>query len=267
VVLHAGKSVSFEVRAFDDHGRALSTVPQPISYQLAGLKGTLEGGTFTADPQAGDQVGKVQVKAGNLTASARVRVAAPLPWSEDFEGIEVGKAPPSWLGVGRKASVQTVEGQEGKIFVFGRPATGVPRGTFLMGIADMKDYTVQADVLGTQEGRRRSDVGVINAGYTLDLQGNHQRLEIRSWAAELRMAKQVDFAWEPNVWYTLKLRVDQEGGKAVVRGKVWKRGEAEPEAWTLTAEDPLPITEGVAGLYGFAPVDIYYDNLKVTTSK
>ena len=62
--------------------------------------------------------------------------------------------------------------------------------------------------MSTERGRRRPDIGLINSGYTMDLQGNHQRIEVRSWAAELRMAERFPFVWDPNVWYTLKLRVD-----------------------------------------------------------
>ena len=29
------------------------------------------------------------------------------------------------------------------------------------------------------------DLGLINGGYTLDLMGNHQRLQLRTWASEL----------------------------------------------------------------------------------
>ena len=81
----------------------------------------------------------------------------------------------------------------------------------------MSNYTVQADVMSTQKGRRRPDIGLINAGYTMDMQGNHQRIEVRSWAAELRMAERFDFSWEPDIWYTLKLRVDSDDDKAVIR--------------------------------------------------
>ena len=73
------------------------------------------------------------------------------------------------------------------------------------------DYTVQVDLRGTQAKRRRSDMGVIAAGYTLDMQGNNQELQIRSWAAELRMAKAIEFEWEMDTWYTMKLSVAIEG--------------------------------------------------------
>ena len=102
---------------------------------------------------------------------------------------------------------------------------------------------------------------------TLDLMGNHQRLEIRSWASALRMAKKIDFEWQPNLWYRMKLRVDIDGDRALVRGKVWPKSESEPEEWQISAEDPLPIRQGSPGLYGYSPTPVYFDNVKVTSHK
>ena len=107
-------------------------------------------------------------------------------------------------------------------------------------------------------------MGLVANRYILDMMGNHQRLQVRSWTSDLRMAKTIDFAWESDIWYTMKLTVELVGGKALVRGKVWKTSEEEPVAWTITAEDPLPNREGSPGLYGFSAAEIYYDNLKVT---
>ena len=70
--------------------------------------------------------------------------------------------------------------------------------------------------------------------------------------------------WDPDWTRLWWLRVDVEGEKAVIRGKVWKRDETEPEAWTITAEDPLPVRSGSPGLIGYAPSEIHYDNIKVT---
>jgi hypothetical protein len=94
--------------------------------------------------------------------------------------------------------------------------------------------------------------------------GNHQRLQVRSWAAALRMEKTIDFTWEMGVWYTMKVRVDVEGGEAVVRGKVWRRGTVEPEPWTITATDPLPNHQGSPGIYGYSAALLYYDNVMVS---
>jgi hypothetical protein len=95
------------------------------------------------------------------------------------------------------------------------------------------------------------------------MMGNHQRLQIRSWASDLRMAKTIDFSWDPEVWYTVKMRVDVEDDLALVKGKIWRRGDPEPATWTLTAEDPLPNRTGSPGIYGYSAADIKYDNLKV----
>ena len=117
--------------------------------------------------------------------------------------------------------------------------------------------------MGTRKRRVRSDVGLVSHRYTLDLIGNHQRLQVRSWASDLRMAQTVNFAWAEDVWYTMKLKVEQEPDKTVVLGKVWKRGTDEPEDWTIRAEDPLPIRAGSPGIYGYSPTNVYYDNIKI----
>ncbi len=140
---------------------------------------------------------------------------------------------------------------------------GLQRSDVYIGPPDLSGYTVQADLMGVKRRRNRPDMGLIAQRYTLDMQGNHQRLQIRTWAAALRMAKTVDFPWEMEVWYTAKMRVDIEAGKAIVRGKVWRRDEAEPAQWTITAEDPLPNGEGSPGIYGYSAGDIYYDNIRV----
>ena len=86
---------------------------------------------------------------------------------------------------------------------------------------------------------------------------------MRSWASDLRMAKTIDFEWEVDTWYTMKLAVEQEADKTIVLGKVWKRGTDEPSEWTIRAEDPLPIRNGSPGIYGYSPTNVYYDNIKV----
>ena len=106
-------------------------------------------------------------------------------------------------------------------------------------------------------------MGLISHRYTLDLMGYHQQLQIRTWAAELRMAQTAPFAWQPGVWYTMKMQVELKGTKAHIRGKVWPRDEPEPAAWSIQAVDPRPNRRGSPGLYGYSPAEIYYDNLKV----
>ena len=111
------------------------------------------------------------------------------------------------------------------------------------------------------------DMGVINQGYTLDVMGRHQRLQIRTWAAELARSVNVPFPVEPDVWYRAKLRVDVEGDKGIIRGKAWKKDEPEPEEWTITFEDPVAVRAGSPGIYGDSPIDIYYDNISVKVNE
>ena len=96
--------------------------------------------------------------------------------------------------------------------------------------------------------------------------GDHQQLQIRSWTSQLgRFSKTVPFAWEPNTWYTIKFRAAAENGTAVLKGKVWKRGETEPDAWTIEAVDEGPNLVGSPGLFGNASVsEVYFDNIVVT---
>lgn len=268
VLVKPGEAVRFELRAFDARGRALGKV-DAAEWTLEGLAGDLANGSFT--PAAGrSQAGKVVAKAAGpggqaLSAAARVRVVAPLPWSEDFEAIEPGKNPPWWIGAGSKFVVQEKDG--GKVLAKPPVKVGLDRSDVYLGPATLTGYTIQADLLGSIKGRRRPDLGLINSGYTLDLMGAHQKVQLRSWASDLRVEKSTPFPWDPDVWYTMKLRVDQQGDRALVRGKVWRRGEPEPAEWTVTAEDPHPIRQGSPGLYGYSAADLYYDNLKVTVNE
>ena len=158
---------------------------------------------------------------------------------------------------------EVVEAEGGKVLRKGPSPEGVHRHRTFVGAADWSEYTVQADLMAEQVGRKVGDVGLINSGYTVDLMGAHQQIQVRSWDSELRASKEVPFPWQPGTWYTMKAAVRGEGGKAV-RAKVWPRGQPEPEAWTLVAEDPLPIAQGSPGLYGYSPAPVYYDNVEVT---
>jgi hypothetical protein len=240
-------------------------------WSLAGLPGEIsaDGKLILGQDITGTKTGAVQAADGKLTAVSHLRIAGSFPWREDFDSLDIGALPPGWIGIARKGSVGQLAGDAAgnKVLKMSKPAFGLPRAIPLAGPAFLSGYTVQVDAQGTKTGRRRSDIGVVNSGYTLDLQGNHQRLQIRSWASELRMSQKIDFPWEPEIWYTLKLRVDYAAGKAMVRGKVWPRGEAEPTEWSLTAEDPLPIRHGSPGIYAYIPSDAFFDNFQITVSE
>ena len=256
LIVKAGEEISFEVRAFDADGNQLG--PQDnASWLLDGLSGTIDdAGTFR--PAAGEnQAGKVTAELGSLSAEARVRSFAPLPWATNFES---GQKPNWWMGGGR-FQVQELDG--GMVLNKSRSPAGLNRHVIYMGPSSMTGYTVQADIMGARRRRTRPDLGLINGGYTLDLQGGYNRLEVRAWAAELRMMQRVPFEWREDKWYTIKLTVEVAPDRTLVYGKVWERGTREPEEWTITAEDPMRISSGSPGIYGYSPVDIFFDNVQV----
>lgn len=149
--------------------------------------------------------------------------------------------------------------------------TTIPKGTrsrCWFGHSDLHDYTIQADVRGATRENKMPDIGLIAQGYMLDLQGEHQKLQIRTWDPQLRMAQTVDFPWQADQWYTMKLQASVEDGKAVLRGKVWPRGESEPQDWTVVASDETPVLAGSPGLYGNAKdAEIFLDNIHVTANQ
>ena len=256
VVAQPGVRVSFRARAFDAHGRLIG--PVAAEWSLAGAVGQLDDNMLVlADAPSG---GKIVASAGELTAEARIAVLPPPTYSEDFEGF-TADASPVWIGTGSKFKVREMEGN--KVLVKPPAARGLHRANTYLGAPDMAGYTIQADLFGTKKRRAVPDMGLIAQRYTLDMMGYHQQLQIRTWAAELRMAKTVPFAWEPGVWYTMKMQVEIEGDKAHIRGKVWPRDEPEPATWSIQAVDPLPNRSGSPGIYGYSPAEIYYDNLKV----
>ena len=258
--LTSGDPVELSVIGFDADGKQTSTIGA-IEWALIGLTGAFEDGTFTPDKNAGAQAGTITAQSRDMKATARVRVVPPLPWTEDFGTIELEKIPTHWIGATGKFFVREKDGN--KVLVKTPVQRGLNRSNVYLGPSTMKDYQIQVDLMGTRNKRRLPDLGLIANRYTLDMQGRHQRLQIRSWASDLRMAKTIDFAWEMDVWYTMKMMVEIMDDKAIIHGKVWRASESEPAEWTITAEDPLPNREGSPGIYGYSATEIYYDNLKV----
>lgn len=256
----SGEPVELTVIGYDANGKQTSVIGT-LEWMQTGLTGTLENNTFTPEKSAGAHAGTVTAQSGEMKATTRIRVIPTLPWTEDFESVALDKIPTHWIGATNKFFVKDKDGN--KVLLKTPVQRGLNRSNVYIGPPTMKDYQIQIDLMGTKDKRRLPDMGLIANRYTLDMQGRHQRLQIRSWASDLRMAKTIDFEWETDVWYTMKMKVEVIDDKAVINGKVWRTGEPEPESWTITAEDPLPNREGSPGIYGYSATDIYYDNLKV----
>ena len=272
VTMAQGDLAEFSLRRFDGAGRRLAG--RDLSGQVTwsgdgvgrAVSATSQGnGVLVASVDAIPGVGEVSARYGSLTVRSRVRVIEGNDWSEDFDGLE--EPPGHWLGVGGGKFVIRQLDDGNHVLVKTLAKRGLQRSNIFLGGPDMSDYVVQVDLMGTRRKRNRPDMGLIAHRYTLDLMGNHQWLQIRSWASDLRMAKQIPYEWQTDEWYRMKMAVQVADEKAVVKGKVWKRDEQEPREWTLTAEDPLPNRHGSPGIYGYSAAEIYYDNLIVTSGE
>jgi hypothetical protein len=264
VLARPGETLKFTARTFDGKGRLIGETD--AEWTVKGLDGKLDGsGGFQPAAGTQHQAGTLVAMVGELSGEARVRVIGDLPWEFDFDQMTAGKAPHFWIAAGRPWQIREVDGE--MLLVKIRRDSGLLRNALYMGPSTLSNYTIQTDVRGATKGRRVTDLGLINNGYTLDLQGNLQKLEVRSWPSERRMAQAVDFAWEPETWYTMKMRVDVSQDKAVIYGKVWPRGSEEPSEWSIQVEDATPIRSGSPGLVGYSPADVYYDNIKVMVNR
>src|SRR4029079_10093551 len=202
-------------------------------------------GLFTAPADAAHVATMVTAKVGDLAGKARVRVVPKLPWKFDFEGLK--DAPITWVGARYRHVMRQVDGSNTMVKI-----TTIPLGTrsrLSMGNSDLHDYTVQADFKAAAVNDKLPDVGVIAQGYTLEVSGENRWLKLMSWIAhDKRYQKEIPFKLEPDVWYTLKLRAENSAGKAVLQGKIWKRGEQEPKDWTIELVDLAPNKTGAPGL-------------------
>ena len=257
-----GQEARFRVRTYDASGNFLRE-ETGATWSLAGLQGTVSADGKYVAPK-GPQAGEVRATVSGITGAARVRVVPPLPWNEDFESLAPKSIPAHWIGAGGKYEVREVEGN--KVLVkLSNEFSLLRRCRTYMGPSNLSNYTMQADVLGIEKRRQLPDIGIIAQRYAMVLTGNTQKLWIESWQPETKRSVSVPFEWKGNVWYTMKVRVENTAdGKARVRGKVWPRGSAEPDQWTIEKLDPIPNLQGSPGFFAYAHNEIYYDNIKVT---
>ena len=257
-MIRPGEKIEFKVNIYNANGKFMST--QPAKFTLDGPGQMDASGLFTA-PDGQDHLAIiVTANVGDLAGQARVRVVPPLPWSFTFD--ELDDAPLTWVGARYRHIVREVDGSKALVKV-----TTIPKGArsrCWFGHPELANYTIEADIKGAEKDGKMPDIGLIAQGYTIDLQGANQKLQIRTWVTQLRMATTIDFPWKPNTWYKMKLQASVEGDQAHLKGKVWLKGTPEPEKWTIEAVDKSANTHGSPGLFGNAKdAEIHLDNIRV----
>jgi outer membrane protein assembly factor BamB len=265
-LLTSDKTANFSVNVFNAKGQPLET-PQTVKFTVEGAGSIDASGKYSAPKaDAGHVAAKITAEVEGIKSPiARVRTLPPLPWKFDISDKQV---PITWIGARYRHQVREVDGDQALVKV-----TTIPKGTrsqLWMGQPELHDYTIQADFKSDIKNGKFGDAGVINQRYTLALMGAKQQLQVRSWVSrvELRFAKTIKFAWEPNKWYTMKLQSENKDDRVVLRGKVWPKGESEPSEWTIEAADLTPNKNGSPGLFGNASdAEIFIDNISVTPNQ
>ena len=266
MVLKPGETVQLHTRLYDAAGRFLRE-ENSAAWSLDHLKGTVDEGKLTVAPDPVGQAGLIKATVGSLSGEARVRVIPPLPWNETFDSYAVGSVPPQWVSA-TAGRFQVTELDGKKVLEKLPNDTLFKRIRVFMGPADWSNYTVEADIRINEKRRQMGDAGIIAQRYTLVAFGNNQRLEMNSWQPETARAVSAPFAWKPDTWYRLKLRVDNSSdGTTRIRGKAWSAAEPEPDGWLIDRTDPIPNKQGSPGLFADAQFGVYFANLKVTPNQ
>ncbi|MDB6075932.1 MAG: hypothetical protein JWO89_3572 [Verrucomicrobiaceae bacterium] len=293
-VVSPGSTAKFKLRSVDANGFVVGPVTKAswdtFIPPTAKVKAKIEDAKFNdanelvanADAKPGAGAFKATAE-GGIFGIVRGRVLAKPPFKQDFEKYELTEEfgadadnpaykyaypPLPWIGARFKFQVMEVDGNK----VLGKSFDRLlfQRATVFMGAPDMKDYTVQADVMTDGSRRGKSDVGIINQRYAFVLKGNANELEVSSNYERLKRVR--PFKIEPKKWYTLKsqVKVDADGINGTLCAKAWEKGTPEPEAWTLEEKVNPVHTQGCPGLFGFTPQNqkrVYIDNIQVTPNQ
>ena len=287
VILHPGGSQAFKVRGIDAKGYPTGEVTdakwESFIPPTAKVKATLDAtfgpdGKLSAAAGAKQSAGAFKATSGSASGVIRGRVLSDLPISQDFEGITPSEdsltdpgvkfayPPLPWIGGRFKWEVRELDGN--KVLYKTLSPVFFQRATTFIGSDEMKNYTIQADLMTEGNRRMKSEVGLINQRYLITLKGNSNEIEVSSNQERLKVA--APFPVAAKTWYTLKTRVDLAAdGSGVIKGKAWPKGAAEPEAWTIEVPHKMAHPQGAPGLFGFAlqgKQTVYVDNIKVTAN-
>ena len=288
VLMRPGQATTFRLRSLDALGLTVAEIKDPKSVKWASfipptakVKSTMKAafdanGQLVAANETTPSAGAFEASVGNLKGYMRGRVLPYLPIKQDFEwasltetdafdNVSFAYPPLPWIGARFKFEIRELNGNKVLAKTLDNPF--FQRATVFIGEPSTKDYTIEADVMSDGNRRIMSEVGLVNQRYYIVLKGAAKQLEVNSTQELFRHG--VDFDAAPNVWYHLKTRVDVAAdGSGVIRAKVWKKEDPEPEKWTLEVPHKHAHQSGSPGLFAFAPQKrVYIDNIAVTPNK
>ena len=231
VLLRPGQSASFRVSRVDDRGNVVGEekrvrwekfIPPAAKVKAEADADFNPDGVLAASPDAKISAGAFRAtSADGLAGTIRVRILPRLPCREDFEsfnvpvphpveaGVRFSYPPLPWIGGRFKWEVREVDGN--KMLAKTTGTTIFQRATTFVGNPELKDYTIQADVMTEGNRRTMGEIGVVNQRYLISLKGNAGVMEISSNHERIKEAK--DFPIKAGTWYTLKARVERQAGR------------------------------------------------------
>ncbi|RYD60261.1 MAG: hypothetical protein EOP84_37200 [Verrucomicrobiaceae bacterium] len=206
------------------------------------------------------------LRVGSLPFLTAAAMAAEPLFVEDFTKATPDSAP---QGLMIMSGGFTVKEEDGNKFL---ELPGAPLDTFgaLFGPTPPSlEASASARFLGTKKGRKFPTFGISLhgvGGYRLQVSPAKKALEI--YKGDQPIAT-VPFEWESGAWTHARIQVRQKGDGAVVEGKAWTAGGAEPEKWLITHEETTAPKPGRAGLWGspYSGTPIGFDDLKVEAAK
>jgi outer membrane protein assembly factor BamB len=297
----AGETLPLRVRLFDAEGRFVKESQAAFTASEGSITadghytaptGDHAGAIVTA--KVGDLEGKARIR--SMPPLPWHFEFDDIPLAADPKGGPPrGEPPLPWIGMRHRHVVREVDGSQCLVKV-----TTIPKGTRSqgwIGPIGLHDYAIQADLRAAESGvgapgdpatpvttsdadafakafgtpaalekARMPDMGLVAQRYTLDLMGASQQLQLRSWPPQVatHFSKTIPFPWEAGRWYTMKFEARTQGNDAVLRGKVWARGEKEPAAWTIEAVHKRGNLHGSPGFFGNSKdSEIFIDNVSV----
>lgn len=288
VLLRPGQTESVRVRALDANGFTVQELKDASSVKWASfipptakVKSKMNAsfnpeGKLVAADESVPSAGAFEARVGDMKGYMRGRILPYLPVKQDFEwasltetnaadGTMFAYPPLPWIGARMKFEIRDFNGS--KVLAKTMENPFLQRGTVFIGDPSTKDYTIEADVMSEGNKRVMSMVGLVDQRYYIVLKGAFKQLEINS-TPEL-FSHSVPFEALPNVWYRLKARVDvAKDGSGFIRAKAWKKGDPEPEQWTIEVPHKHVHQSGSPGLFALAPQKrVYFDNITVTANK
>jgi outer membrane protein assembly factor BamB len=275
VLLSPGEKQAYRVRLYNNRGQFLREAPSgEVEFKVNGPGAISSEGTYSAPTGDAHEAALVTCSVAGLEGNAKIRVVPPLPWKWDFN--QITDVPLTWIGGRVRFVLRDVDGERVMVKVDtiptrpGKPDTKLGTRSYLsMGPPDLSNYTIEADLRLSEKEGKLPDAGLSNSRYTMTFLGEGQRVVIDSWSShDYRHHAIVPMPLEAGKWYSVKFSVVPGEDKAVARGKVWPRGEPEPEGWTLEMTDTVPNTEGSPGLFGnTGNAEFFIDNISVTPNE